>query len=355
LAPTLVPYVVTFGIACVAAYTLTPLARRLAVRVGALHPPEPRSVHTRPTPFLGGLAIYLAFWVAILAVAGLGEPETLGLLIGGTLILGVGLWDDTGKRAGRPLRAGVKLAGQAVAAAVALGFGVRIEWVTNPWGGMIFTGVWGIPLTVLWILAVVNVVNLVDGLDGLAAGIIAIAAVTLVFIGITTGQAAPLGVFLAAGLAGGAAGFLPYNFNPAKIFMGDTGSLFVGYVLAVAAVEGTLKSAATVGLGVPLLALGVPILDTAFAIVRRTANGRPIYEADRDHLHHRLLAAGLTHRQAVLLIWLVSAFFGVSAFALVKVGLAPAATVVLLLFAMVFLGARKVGLLAIRPSRHLRH
>lgn len=342
-------YVPAFLVAAAAALVLTPLFRALAVRVGAVHRPISRSVHTRPVPFLGGLALYFAFGAAIALTLGLDSPPVRGILAGATAILLLGLADDAGKSLGRPMPAKLKFLGQVAAAAIPVAYGMRVEWITNPFApaGMTYVGLWGIPITLLWTVSVVNVTNLIDGLDGLAAGVSTIAALTLVAVGVQTGQPA-VGVALAAALAGSTVGFLPYNFNPAKIFMGDTGSMFLGYLLAAAAVEGTLKSAATVGLGVPILALGVPILDTAFAIVRRVSTGRPFYQADRDHLHHRLLALGLSHRQTVLLMWAVSAAFGTSALALVQLGLASAAVGILALIGGLSFAAQRSGILAVR-------
>lgn len=302
----------TVAIAFVAAFLVTPLMRRLALSLGFVAAPNERSVHTSPVPYLGGVAIFLAFLAAIAASGLLSRHDMPALLLGGLAVLLLGIVDDY-----RPLPAAVKFGGQiAIAAAVAWA-GVSIDYVTNPFGGILRLGVWGIPITVAWIVAIVNILNLSDGLDGLAAGITAIAAMTMLVSALLTGQP-EAAVLLAAALLGSTMGFLPWNFNPAKIFMGDAGSMFLGYVLATVAIQGSLKSPALITLAVPILALGVPIFDTAFAILRRWRAGRPIMQADRGHLHHRLLAIGLTQRETVLLLYCVSGWFAVGSLAIVR-------------------------------------
>lgn len=283
-------------------YGLTPLVRHLALRLGVLKPPGDRGVHRRPVPHIGGLAIV----AGVLAMAwGLDgdTPVGRGIIIGGLLITFLGLLDDL-----LNLPAWGKFFGQVLVAALVAHAGVRIQAVTDPFGGMIATGLWSVPLTVFWLVAVMNTINLIDGLDGLAAGLSGIASLTLLTVALR--QSEPAVAILAAAVAGSAAAFLRFNFNPAKIFMGDTGSLFLGYMLGVLAVVGTLKDATTIALAIPILALGIPIFDTGFAIVRRVANHRPIGEADRGHLHHRLLDLGLNQRQAVLLLYFVSLLLG---------------------------------------------
>ncbi|MBX6377608.1 MAG: undecaprenyl/decaprenyl-phosphate alpha-N-acetylglucosaminyl 1-phosphate transferase [Clostridia bacterium] len=327
------------------AFALTPVVRRVALRIGVVDRPGERSVHTRPVPLLGGVAIFLAFGAGVAATGGLSSLPARGILAGGALMLVVGIVDDY-----RPLRPAVKLAGQLAAAVVLLFAGVRIDFVTNPWGGLLALGPWAYPLTLLWVVAIINVVNLMDGLDGLAAGVTSIACVTLALVAWQTQQ--PLeAVLLIAALAGSALGFLPYNFNPARIFMGDAGSMFLGYVLAAVSVEGSVKSPAAVALAVPLLVLGLPIADTFLAILRRLQSGRPVGQADRDHLHHRLLRLGLNQREAVLWMYMVTGWLGVSALAVVgvnpRLGFAIVAFVALSLYLMV----RQVGMAAVRSQQ----
>ena len=344
-------YVQAFVLALTVAYFLTPVVRRFAIRIGALDKPVERSVHREPKPYLGGLAIYVAFALAAAWIVGLGDPLVRGIIVGGGLIVVIGIVDDFLR-----LSAKVKLLGQIAAAAILVAYGIRIDFLTNPFGdGMIFTEGWAVPLTMFWIVAVVNVVNLIDGLDGLAAGISTIASLTLLFVALQQGGQVEI-VLLTAALAGSALGFLPYNFNPAKIFMGDAGAMFLGYALAAVSIQGTLKSAAGLALAIPVLALGLPIFDTAFAIVRRTINGQPIHEADRNHLHHRLMKLGLSHRETVLVMYIISAWLGLSA--IVMTGMSLISSLMLLGFvtgALVF-GAKKVGVLQVRGSgKNLRH
>lgn len=324
--------------AAIVAWLLTPAARAVAVKIGAVARPNSRSVHTRPLPYLGGVAIFVAFAVA--ALYGLGARHELFtvLVIGGGAVLLIGVADDL-----RPLPPAVKLAALAVVAYFTVLGGVRIEWVTNPFGDAFNLDVWGIPLTIAWLVVVPNLVNVIDGLDGLAAGISTIVAVTLLFACLQAGQAQT--VILTAALAGSALGFLPHNFNPAKIIMGDAGALFLGFVIAVISVEGPIKSATAVALFVPVLALGVPIMDAAFALWRRTMTKKALAGADRDHLHHRLLSMGFSQRQAVLLMYSVSGFFGASAVGLTELTPVQAAVVVAAVFSLVYLGARRSGLL----------
>ncbi len=318
---------------------LTPVVRRLAFRLGALDRPVARSVHKQPVPLLGGVAIFLGFAAACAYAFGLGQRPIQGILLGGVFIVIFGIADDYLR-----LRPWVKLLGQVAGALFLVVFGVQIETLNIPLVGSIILGWWAVPVTIVWVVAVTNVINLIDGLDGLAAGISSIAAVTLLVSALQTHQP-PASALLAAALAGAVLGFLPYNFNPAKIFMGDAGSMFAGYALAAVSVEGTLKSPAAVALVVPLLALGLPILDTALAIIRRWRGGRPIGEADKEHLHHRLLNLGLNQRDAVLVMYLASGWLGVSALAITGVSTSLAlAILAFVAFSLYFL-ARKVGML----------
>lgn len=303
-------------------------------------------MHTEPKPYLGGLAIFAAFAVAVLAGGGLKEPKVAGILLGGAMIVLLGVVDDRFR-----LSPKVKLAGQIVAAAVLVyGFGVHIERIYSPLGNRyVDFGLFSGPLTIFWIVAFTNVVNLIDGLDGLAAGISSIAALTLLLVSMK--QDLPGAIVLTAALAGAAIGFLRYNFNPAKIFMGDAGAMFLGYTLAAVSVHGVLKTTATIGIIVPVLALALPIFDTAFAIVRRLATGRSIGEADRDHLHHRLLRLGLSHRNTVLVMWAISASLGLSAVAITEVSIFQALIIVAIVMLAILFGAKKMGLLHVSAAQ----
>ena len=285
-------YVVPFVIALVVSYALTPSVKKLAIKIGAVDRPNARKVHTHVIPRLGGLAIYIGFMAAVLFCVPL-QHELVGMLLGCTAIVAVGIWDDICN-----IPAKVKLVGQILAACIPIAFGIQIEWLTNPFGDIIvLPELIAIPVTIFWIIGFTNTVNLIDGLDGLAAGVAFIASISMFLLAYNLNQFLPALVIVS--MAGAALGFLQYNFNPAKIFMGDTGSMLLGYTLSVAAVLGLVKTAATVALVVPIIALGLPILDTTFAIIRRKMSGVPIFQPEKGHLHHRLLALGMTQKQAV--------------------------------------------------------
>ena len=337
--------VLAFMIALCAALAATPLVIAFARRTGALDRPDARKVHARPIPRIGGIGIYAAFMLSILVQLVFVDltPEfmtsLIGLMAGGTIIVAIGIIDDY-----CDLPAKVKLLGQILAAAVlVIGFDVRIDFITDPFGDFIYLELFAIPATIFWIVGLTNTVNLIDGLDGLAAGVSSIAAVTIFLVAMEEGI--PFVAMVTAALAGAAIGFLWYNFNPARIFMGDTGSMFLGFILAGISIVGAVKSAATIALIVPILALGLPILDTTFAIVRRARNHRPIFKPDKGHLHHRLLAHGFTQKQAVLLMYVVSALFGLCALALTAVSMQAAVLIILIVAVAVFIGARKLGIL----------
>lgn len=326
-----------FLLAALVSYILTPYIKKLAFLIGAIDKPDNRKVHKKIMPRLGGLAIYIAFMVA--AVASLEMTwDIVGILIGGTVIAAVGVLDDKYQ-----LPAKVKLLGQIFAACVLVLFDIRIEWVNNPFGGYFYLEYLSIPLTIFWVISFTNVVNLIDGLDGLAAGVSAIASLTVILVAVQMGYY-HIAVMTAA-LAGGIIGFIRYNFNPATIFMGDTGSMFIGYMLAAISVYGAVKTAATVALIVPFIALGLPIMDTAFAIMRRYTNGRPIFQPDKGHLHHRLLAMGMNQKQAVLLMYAITAALGIAAVLWAEVDGFYAALIIAVIITAVAVGAKKIGIL----------
>jgi UDP-GlcNAc:undecaprenyl-phosphate/decaprenyl-phosphate GlcNAc-1-phosphate transferase len=296
-------------LSAVIAYLMTPIARRAAYRLGAIDvPKDNRRMHLKPIPRMGGLAIYIAFMVVSLLMMEI-DRQLITLLIGATLMAGMGMLDDT-----RSLPAKMKLLIQILAALIVIAGGVRIEFITNFLSAskpIIPLGWFSIPATVFWVVGITNTVNLIDGLDGLAAGVAGIASLSLAAVAYLNGQ--PEVAVLLMILAGASIGFLPHNSHPATIFMGDTGSLLIGFVLAAISIEGVIKSATTIAVAIPVLALGVPIFDTAFAILRRMVNKRPIMEADKGHLHHRLLDQGYSHRQTVWILYAFSFFLGVSA------------------------------------------
>ena len=331
-------YILSFVVAFVVALMATPAAKKLAYKIGAIDiPKDKRRVHKKPVPLIGGLAIYLGTILSILLF--LPKSETnLGIIAGSTIIVVLGIFDDKYE-----LKAKVKLLGQLVASLVVVLSGVRIDWLTNPFGdGMINIGVFAIPLSIFWIVGITNAMNLIDGLDGLAAGIASISSGSLFVVSLLNGRYAT--ALITAAVTGAALGFLPYNFNPAKIFMGDTGAMFLGFILSAVSIQGAVKSAAAIAIAVPILALGVPVFDTAFAIIRRIANKKPIMEADKGHLHHRLLALGLTQKQAVFVMYGVSLFLGLSAILISFTNGAKGYIILIIAILAILWGADKMGL-----------
>ena len=310
-------------IAFLVAFISTPIVLRLAKKWGAMDAPCDRKVHTFAMPRMGGLAIYAGFIAAVLATQTI-DAKLAGILIGCTIIVLLGIADDI-----KGLSPKVKLAGQTLAALVVVLFGVKVSILTNPFADVLFLENFklAIPFTVLWIVGVTNAVNLIDGLDGLAAGTSGIAAVTIGVVAFLEGHLAV--AVLAIILAASVFGFLPFNFNPAKIFMGDTGSMFLGFTLSVLAVVGLTKSATIISVFIPVVILGIPIFDTMYAITRRFLNGTPIFQADKEHLHHQLLNMGLTHKQTVLTIYAVNLCLGSSA-VLMSLMAPPQAVVILI-------------------------
>ncbi len=275
---------------------LTPLVRRLAHEVGLVDMPNARRINKKPMPTGGGVAIFLSFLAASFILR---APLQLPLILGGGIVLAVGLLDDY-----MELKASHKFLGQFVGVMVFVMFGPKIEFVTHPLGGMVYLSYLSIPITVFWMMAVVNIMNFIDGLDGLSAGISLISCTALFTIAFDFGRADA--ALLAALLVGAIAGFLPYNFNPARIYLGDAGAMFLGFMLGAIAAEGALKGAATIGLSIPTLILAVPTMDTVCNIVRRVRQGVPIYQADRGHFHHRLLDLGWSQRRVVLFLYMAS-------------------------------------------------
>lgn len=293
-------------LAFVASIVLTPLVKRLAYRVGAVDRPNYRKVHARIMPRLGGLAIYLSFVLTYLIYRPDGDFDK-ALLIGATIIIITGILDDM-----LEITAKAKLLGQLAAALVIVIYGeIQIEFINLPFNnGVLEFGYFAIPLTIIWIVGITNAVNLIDGLDGLAAGVSTIALVTLSAMAILMGN--PFVATVTAILAASTLGFLVFNFYPARIFMGDTGALFLGFMISVFALLG-FKGVTMFALIIPVIMLGVPVSDTFFAIVRRLREKQPLSAADKSHLHHCLLNVGFTHRQTVLIIYAIAALFGITA------------------------------------------
>lgn len=306
-------YAVVFCASLLAAFLLTPLVRNWARRWNSLvdTPSAARHVHTQPVPRVGGIAIFLAFLVGVITALGFETDGQLSstvalsakFLLPALAMFLLGLVDDIWR-----LRAGIKFIIQVF---VAAWFHFSIQGITslpNPLTGTtIELGLWGLPITVLWLVGISNAFNLIDGVDGLSAGAALFSTLTLAYVAAANNNV-PLTLLLCA-LAGGTAGFLKYNFNPATVFMGDCGSLFIGFTLAGLGLLYAQKSATTVTVTIPLLAFGLPIMETALSIGRRFLAGKPIFEADRRHMHHRLLAQGYSHRATTIFLYGLSAFF----------------------------------------------
>jgi UDP-GlcNAc:undecaprenyl-phosphate GlcNAc-1-phosphate transferase len=308
-------FLATFLIALILTILLTPMVRSFAPEIGAVDKPAARKVHTHSTPRTGGIAIFFGFSVAVLFGLLIGAEHgikinphpVLGILLGGSIVLLVGLLDDM-----RRLKPLTKLFWQVVAASVTIYFGVEISFITNPINGVLpLLGFIAIPLTLVWLVGMTNAVNLIDGLDGLASGVTLIAAGTLFLVALRTHQ--PGAALLMLAVAGAALGFLRYNFFPASIFLGDSGSYFLGFILAGSAIIGVFKTTLVVALFLPLVVLAVPIFDTSFAIFRRLRSHRSLFSADDKHIHHLLLRAGLSQREAVLSIYIACFLLGVLA------------------------------------------
>ncbi len=332
----------------IVAFIATPYVKKLAVKVGAVDAPDHRKVHTRIMPRMGGLAIYLGYVVAFFLFV----PQTkemIGIFIGGTIIMVIGMLDDK-----LQLSPKWKLIGQLVGTAVVvIPFGLKVGIVDLPYTGFIdFSTGWlawlAIPITVVWIVGVTNAVNLIDGLDGLSAGVSAIATATMAVIALWVQGDAVVSTYCFV-LLGAILGFLYFNFHPARIFMGDTGSLFLGFNLAALSIMG-FKEALFVSFIIPIVVLGVPLWDTFFAIVRRIVNKKPISSPDKGHLHHCLLKMGLSHRTTVLVIYSISVFFGIVAILLTKAKefLWTSIILMVVLLFVIHMGTEIVGLVSRR-------
>ena len=309
--------------ALVVSFLMTPVVKSFAYKVGAIDvPKDARRMHHKPIPRLGGLAIFAGFMVSILLFVDIRlNPQMQSILLGAVIIVVLGVVDDI-----MALPAKLKFVVQIAAALIPALNGVSIQALSNP---NIFSGnaYWvldwlSIPITVLWIVGITNAVNLIDGLDGLANGVSAISAATVLVIALICSET-QVAIVMAA-LVGACVGFLPYNLNPAKMFMGDTGATFLGFILATMSIQGLFKFYAVISFAVPFLILGLPIFDTAFAMIRRVAHGQSPMHADRGHIHHRLIDMGLNQKQAVATLYVISGILGLSAVVLTTSGVVKA-------------------------------
>ena len=320
-------------------FLMCPLVKSFAYRIGAIDvPKDNRRMHKKPVPRLGGLAIFLGFMVSMLLFVRI-DHQLKGILLGASIIVVLGVVDDMS-----PLRASFKFCVQIVAALVAVFHGVVIEILSNP-NVFAENPYWelnwlSIPITVLWIVGITNAVNLIDGLDGLACGVSTISAVSMLVIALLVSEGDV--ALVMASLVGACLGFMPYNRNPAKMFMGDTGSTFLGYILATISIQGLFKYYAIVSFAVPFLILGLPMFDTLFAIIRRLAHGQNPMAPDRGHIHHRLIDMGLSQKQAVAALYVISSILGLSAVVLTSSGAVKAMLLLLALAVAAFLASRVI-------------
>lgn len=328
---------VTMFICFITSILITPLVKKLAFKIGATDKPNQRKVHQKVMPRLGGLAIYISFIVGLLILQPEGAQH-MAIVVGSIIIILTGIFDDMFE-----ISAKVKLAGQLAAAIVVVIWGdVLVSFINLPFGGKIEFGIFSIPLTILWIVGITNAINLIDGLDGLAAGVSSIALITIGFMALIMGNYYV--VAIASVLLASTLGFLFYNFHPAKIFMGDTGALFLGFIIAVLSLLG-FKNVTVISLIVPVIILGVPISDTFFAIIRRIVNKTPLSAPDKSHLHHCLLRVGYTHRQTVIMIYAMAAFFGLTAVIFSQAKVWGSFVVVGILLVLIEVFAESVGLM----------
>ncbi|QAY67344.1 MraY family glycosyltransferase [Paenibacillus protaetiae] len=285
-----------------------PLFRSLALKLGFVDQPNKRKIHRKPIPLMGGTAIYLSCCIAIVSFLGL-EPLSITILIGGGVLVIIGLMDDAFKSKGRDFPVWPRVIFYAAVAAFPLIYDIQIMGIRNPASGIYISfPEWVSAIaTFFWIFALINMINFIDGVDGLASGVCTLAAFTLLIAALVKGQNDT--ALVAASLGGASIGFLAYNFYPARIFMGDAGATFLGYTLAVVAVDGAFKKATFVTVLVPLLALGLPIMDTAIVMIRRLIAGKGLHVADKMHTHHTLMRWGLNQVQTVSFLYLIAALF----------------------------------------------
>jgi UDP-GlcNAc:undecaprenyl-phosphate GlcNAc-1-phosphate transferase len=322
-------------------FIITPLVKRLAIKVNAIDiPKDDRRVHNKAIPVMGGLAIYISFVMGVNLYNGLLTKSQLGIIIGATIIVVGGMIDDI-----KDLRPKYKILIQVIAAICLLQSGIKISILTNPFREIypyLNIGWIYIPVTIIWIVGVTNAFNLIDGLDGLAAGIAFISSVTLMIVSLMNGRLEA--AFLTAVLSGAILGFIPHNFNPASIFMGDTGSQLLGFLLAAISIESSIKSATAFVIAVPILAFALPIYDTLFAMIRRKVNGKSMIKADKGHLHHRLLDMGLNQKQAVIIMYFISAVLGGIAIIAMKLSTQRAYFLLASVMVILVLAAWKYGI-----------
>ncbi|WP_213652720.1 MraY family glycosyltransferase [Paenibacillus sp. J23TS9] len=305
-------YVIGFILSLVIVLALIPPLRKLAIRVDFVDRPTSRKIHKEPVPHLASIAIFLGFMIPYLILTRHWDREMAGVIAGSLLIMGIGMVDDWYKTRGKDFAALPKTVIQVAAAVIVYFSGISFVGVTIPFvGHMIVFPEWlQFILTILWIFGVTTVINFMDGLDGLSGGVAGISALTLFVVAIAKGQSHS--AIMAIILVGVALGYLKYNKPPAKIYMGDAGATFIGFMLGIIALDGAFKQVTVISILVPVLALGVPIFDNIYVVIKRYLNGQPVYKADRSQIHYRLISWGLSPKQAVVFIYLISACLSLS-------------------------------------------
>lgn len=349
-------YIIPFAIALIVSFFSSPIAKRIAVRLNAIDvPKDERRMHKKPIPLMGGLAVIAGFLVSIIYIFVVYQPAELmtwlgevsakkvwGFFIGMVIIIAMGAYDDI-----HPLSSKIKFPIQLIAASIVVLTGTQIKFITISISDVRYVSVGNtlsIILSIFWIAGITNAINLIDGLDGLSAGVSGIASISLFFVSIMMAPDVHV-IFsvLYIALAGAIMGFLPFNFNPAKIFIGSTGAYFLGFMLSVISIEGATKAYTALTMVVSLIALGLPIFDTLFAILRRVANRRPIGEGDRGHIHHRLIDMGISPKFSVTILYVVSTALGLISILLANKGVLPTIIIIVIIFVFVVGGARYFG------------
>ncbi len=349
-------YIIPFAIALVVSFFSSPIAKKIAVRLNAIDvPKDDRRMHKKPIPLMGGLAVIAGFLVSIIYIFLVYRPtelmmwleevsstKVLGFFIGMLIIIAMGVYDDI-----HPLSSKVKFPIQLLAASIVVLTGTQIKFITISISDVRYVSVGNtlsIILSIFWIAGITNAINLIDGLDGLSAGVSGIASISLFFVSVMMAPDVHV-IFsvLYIALAGAIMGFLPFNFNPAKIFIGSTGAYFLGFMLSVISIEGATKAYTALTMVVSLIALGLPIFDTLFAILRRVVNRKPIGEGDRGHIHHRLIDMGISPKFSVTILYVLSGALGLISILLANKGVLPTIIIIVIIFVFVVGGARYLG------------
>lgn len=327
--------------AAAVSFLLTPAVKRISYKIGAIDVPrDDRRMHDRPIPRFGGLGIYIAILLSVFVFLRPLSEEVQAMILGASVIFVSGYLDDT-----KGLSPSMKLIFQIIASLIAIYGGIRVDTISNfmgEKGSVIDLGIFSYPITMLWIVGVTNAINLIDGLDGLADGISAIAGISFSIISFLLGNV-EIGL-LCLIISGACLGFLPYNFNPASIFMGDTGALLLGYLFGVITIEGVLKTAITVSIFVPVIILAVPISDTLIAIIRRKLSGKSFATADKGHLHHRIMEIGFSTKTTVLILYLLAFILGALAIVVSLIGGLYGNILAVGIGILIILGARRLGM-----------